>query len=78
MDWVEIRNKLSSPYLWLGFLGAVKYFAQTLGYTIPDGTINDIANGVAGIVVVISIFKDHGKIPTNLTKDTQENTQVNG
>ncbi|MBB3113956.1 putative membrane protein [Paenibacillus phyllosphaerae] len=53
--------KLKQPGFILGVLGAAKLLLDSAGITIPDDTVNDIANGISAVVVVISIFMDHGK-----------------
>lgn len=72
---MNIREKLSSPVLWLGVLGTLKFLAQSMGYEITDAVINNIANGAAGVVMVISIFMDHGK---TLPSDTVKSEEVRG
>ncbi|MBP1156065.1 MULTISPECIES: hypothetical protein [unclassified Paenibacillus] len=54
-------TKLKQPGLILGVLGAVKLALDSMGMNIPDETINEIANGISAVLVVISIFMDHGK-----------------
>ncbi|MFB9330460.1 hypothetical protein ACFFSY_31345 [Paenibacillus aurantiacus] len=54
-------TKLKQPGLILGILGAAKLLLDSAGIQIPDDTINDLANGISAVLVVISIFVDHGK-----------------
>jgi uncharacterized membrane protein len=49
----------SSPSFWISILGAAKLIAQGFGFDIPDALTNDIANGVAALLTVYGIIKNH-------------------
>jgi GH25 family lysozyme M1 (1,4-beta-N-acetylmuramidase) len=56
----EVLAKIKSPSFVLGVAGAVKLVTSTLGYHLPDTTVNALANGVAGVVTIIAVYMDHG------------------
>lgn len=58
---MKLLTKLKQPGLIIGILGAAKLLLDSAGIQIPDETINDLANGISAVLVVISIFVDHGK-----------------
>ncbi|XOK64280.1 hypothetical protein ACJ7K1_14570 [Paenibacillus elgii] len=61
-----MRNKWKKPAFILGILGGAKLALGSFGYDIPDNLINDIANGVGAVLVLVGIIVDHGK-PKNGT-----------
>ncbi|MGF9917580.1 hypothetical protein ABEX47_13685 [Paenibacillus ehimensis] len=54
-------EKWKKPAFILGILGAAKLALGSFGVDIPDNLINDIANGVSSILVLVGIIADHGK-----------------
>ncbi|MDF2958420.1 MAG: hypothetical protein K0S39_155 [Paenibacillus sp.] len=54
-------ERLKQPAFILGILGALKLALNSIGIDIPDETINQLANGISSVLVVIGIFMNHSK-----------------
>ena len=49
------KDILKSKVFWLGVLGFVKVMANSVGIEFSDEVINNVADGLAGIVIMISM-----------------------
>lgn len=49
---------------WLGVLGSVKLFTDTVGYPLfQDGQVDALANGIATLLAIIGVFLSHDQKP---------------
>jgi uncharacterized membrane protein len=53
-------DKAKKATFWLAILGAGKLVAEGFGVHFDDALINGLADGLAALVTLVGIVKDHG------------------